>query len=134
MKIGKIILLNMLFVLLLSIGVNAAGKYIVDDAKVLKQDTINTVEENLSKVEKNTDVTVKIDIIKSLSGKSIDEYAKQYAKDNISGEQYILFVTSVGERKNKLLVGSKANLSQMLTTLYHFQIKIINLIILMQVL
>lgn len=109
MKIGKIILLNILFVLLLSIGVSAAGKYIVDDANVLKQDTINTVEQNLEKVEKNTEVTVKFDIIKSLNGKSIDDYSKQYAKDNIKGDQYILFVTSIGDRKNKILVGSKAN-------------------------
>jgi uncharacterized membrane protein YgcG len=109
MKIGKIILLNFLVVLLLSIGVYASGKYIVDDAKVLKQDTINTVEENLGKIEQNTEVTVKFDLVKSLGGKSIDDYAKQYAKDNINGEQYILFVSSIGDKKNKLLVGSKAN-------------------------
>ena len=109
MKPRKIILLSILFALLLSVGANAAGKNMVDDAKVLKQDTINTVEENLGKIKKNTDVTVKFDIIKSLKGKSIDDYATQYAKDNISGDQYILFVTSVDDKKNKLLIGSKAN-------------------------
>ena len=109
MKIGKIILLNIMFILLLSIGVSAASKYIVDDAKVLKQDTINTIDTNLSKIEKNTEVIVKFDVIKSLNGKDIEEYSKQYAKDNIKGDQYILFVSSIGDRKNKLLVGEKAN-------------------------
>lgn len=109
MKIGKIILLNIMFILLLSIGVSAASKYIVDDAKVLKQDTINTIDTNLSKIEKNTEVIVKFDVIKSLNGKDIEEYAKQYAKDNIKGDQYILFVSSIGDRKNKILVGEKAN-------------------------
>lgn len=109
MKIGKIFLLNLLFIFLLSIGVSASGKYIVDDAKVLKQETLNTVEDNLAKIEKNTEVTVKFDLVQSLGGKSIDDYAKQYAKSNISGDQYILFVSSIGDKKNKLLVGSKAN-------------------------
>lgn len=109
MKIGKIIFINIMFILLLSIGVSAAAKYIVDDANVLKQDTINTVDTNLSKIEKNTEVIIKFDVIKSLNGKDIDAYAKQYAKDNIKGEQYILFVSSIGDRKNKLLVGEKAN-------------------------
>jgi|GEM_PF-4134747 len=109
MKIGKIIFINIMFILLLSIGVSAANKYIVDDANVLKQDTINTVDTNLSKIEKNTEVIIKFDVIKSLNGKDIDAYAKQYAKDNIKGEQYILFVSSIGDRKNKLLVGEKAN-------------------------
>ena len=109
MKFAKIIIFNVLFALLLSVGASAASKYIVDDAKVLKQDTITTVEQNLNKIEENTEVTIKFDIIKSLNGKSIDEYAKQYAKDNISGDQYILFVSSIGDKKNKLLVGEKAN-------------------------
>lgn len=109
MKFAKIIIFNVLFALLLSVGASAASKYIVDDANVLKQDTINTVEQNLNKIEENTEVTIKFDIIKSLNGKSIDEYAKQYAKDNISGDQYILFVSSIGDKKNKLLVGEKAN-------------------------
>ncbi|OOM62447.1 TPM domain-containing protein [Clostridium beijerinckii] len=109
MKVRKIILSSLILLLLMSIGVYAADKHIVDDAKVLKQDTINTVEQNLSKIEKNTDVIVKFDVVKTLNGKSIDDYSKEYAKSNISGEQYILFVTSIGDKKNKILVGDKAN-------------------------
>lgn len=109
MKVKKIILSSLILLLLMTIGVYAAGKHIVDDAKVLKQDTINTVEENLAKIEKNTDVIVKFDVVKTLNGKSIDDYSKEYAKSNISGEQYILFVTSIGDKKNKILVGDKAN-------------------------
>jgi uncharacterized membrane protein YgcG len=109
MKLKKIILSSLILLLLMTIGVYAAGKHIVEDAKVLKQDTINTVEENLAKIEKNTDVIVKFDIVKTLNGNSIDDYSKEYAKSNISGEQYILFVTSIGDKKNKILVGDKAN-------------------------
>ena len=109
MRIGKAILLNILCILLLTFGASAAEKYIVDDAKVLKQDTINSVESNLSKIYENTEVTVKFDIVKSLNGKSIDDYAKQYAKDNISGDKYILFVTSINDKKDIILRGNGIN-------------------------
>jgi uncharacterized membrane protein YgcG len=83
MKLGKIFLLNMLLIFLLVVGASASGNYIKDDVGVLKQDTITTVNQNLNKIEQNTEVTVKFDVVKSLNGKSIDDYAKKYAKDNI---------------------------------------------------
>lgn len=110
MKLKKIVLLNLIVVLfLLLTGANAAEKNIVDDANVLKQDTINTVDENLSEINKDKEVIVKINLIKSLDGESIDDYSKEYAKSNIDGEQFILFVTSIEDRKNKILVGEKAD-------------------------
>lgn len=109
MRTCKIIVLNILFVFILSVGVSAESKYIIDDAKVLKQDTINTLETNLGKIEKNTDITIKFNIIRSLDKKDIDSYAREYAKTNIKGDQYILFVTATEDRKNKLLVGEKVN-------------------------
>ncbi|NYC73624.1 hypothetical protein DE167_004090 [Clostridium beijerinckii] len=69
-----------------------------------------------------------------MNGKSIDDYSKEYVKSNISGEQYILFVTSIGDKKNKILVGDKANdiLSQsdIYPILLHYLIQTLKLTIL----
>lgn len=84
MKLRKIVLLNLILVLfLLLTGANAAEKYVVDDANILKQDTINTIDENLSGINNDKEVIVKINLIKSLNGESIDDYSKEYAKSNI---------------------------------------------------
>lgn len=109
MKILKTSLSTILLMFLLCVGVNASTSYMVDDAKALKSATISTVQQNLDKIKKNTDITVEIDMVKSLSGQTIDNYAKQFASKNISGDKYILYVVATGDRQNKLLVGSGVN-------------------------
>lgn len=109
MKLKRSILLSILFVFLMSITVFAAGNYIKDDARVLSPSTISQVNANFSKLETNTGAVVRIAVIQSLNGKSIDDYATMISKQGISTNKFAIFVVSVGDHKNKFLAGSGLN-------------------------
>lgn len=109
MKMYKL-LLSFIVIFLLSAGaVFASEKYITDDAGVLSKTTIANIDDKLRKIYDNTGVTVKFNTTTSLDEKSIEQFAKDYAKKNISGEKYILFTVSINDRKNNLLVGNDVN-------------------------
>lgn len=136
MKIFK----NLLFVILLSMMmcnvVFAAENYIIDDSGVLKASTKDTVNKNMQSIYDNTEVTVKINVVQSLNGKDIDTVAREFAKSNIKGDQYVVFTTSI--KIEKIIYWLEKMPILLLLLLreiqwYQYQIMILKQVIMMQV-
>lgn len=108
MKLKMYYVLTVLFLFLSSATGLAAENYVKDNAGVLNSSTVTQVNANLTKLENNTKTQAKIVIIKSLEGKNIDEYTSSVAK-TLKTDKYAIFVVSVGDHKNKFLVGKGLN-------------------------
>ena len=109
MRFKKVIFLAVLFLVLIPFTTLAAATYIKDDAGVLSSSTIQQINTNLAKLEKNTGSQVRIVTVKSLQGKNIDDYAASVAKTSTSTDKYAVFVVAAGDHKNKFLVGPGLN-------------------------
>ncbi|URZ17177.1 TPM domain-containing protein [Clostridium felsineum] len=101
-KLKFIMVLLIVYLMLFSVAVSAAGNYIEDNANVLSANTIQTVNNNFTKVENNTGVKVKLETIKSLDGKNIRDVAMNMIDQNSSTKQ-VVFIVAVKEHKNKIL-------------------------------
>lgn len=96
---------TILIILLISITVMAAGTYIKDDANVLNKSTVETINNNFNKLEKNTGAKIRFYTISSLQGKDINEVAAKIIKEDPSNKQ-VVFVVAIKEHKNKIIAGS----------------------------
>lgn len=109
MRFKKVTFLSVLFLFLMSFTVLGAAAYIKDDAGVLSSSTIQQVNTNLAQLEKNTGAQVRIVTIKSLQGKNINDYAANVVKTSTSTDKYAIFIVSIGDHKNKFVVGNGLN-------------------------
>lgn len=111
MKIANkivISLVTLLILLVVPVESAFASSYINDDVKVLRTSTISEANENLSKLQKNTDTVVKLCTVATLNGRDINDFASNIAK-SISSKRYAVFVVAIKEHKNKFLVSQGLN-------------------------
>lgn len=109
MRFKKTIFLAVLFLFLIPFTTLATATYIKDDAGVLSSSTIQQINANLEKLEKNTKAQVRIVTVKSLQGKNMDDYAANVAKTVTSTDKYAIFIVATEDHKNKFLIGAGLN-------------------------
>lgn len=109
MKFKKITCTLITFLIFLSVSVLAAQNYVNDSAGVLSSSTINLAEKNFSALQNKTGAYFRVQTIKSLNGKSMNDYAQTVANEITSTDKYAIFIVSTQDHKIKFLVGPGLN-------------------------
>lgn len=107
MKI-KLTLLSILIFIFIPLNTFASTNHIIDKANVMNDETILSANNTLSALENTTQTKMEVLIVPSLNGRNIMDVGVEEAK-TLNTDKSAVFVLSIADRTNKLIIGSGLN-------------------------